>query len=122
MTFSGATGLDATGSGSTGSGSTGSGSTGSGTACSDLMAFGPIGSGRAGANAGGSDPTGSAEAGAAARAEEEAEISSSARRWNAAAALAVLPYERLSFRACRCVSPHSRCLACSRRNSSAEAE
>jgi hypothetical protein len=85
------------------------------------------GSGRAGADAGGSglagsDEVGSDEVGAAGRAEPEVEISSSARRWNTASALAVLPYKRVSFRACRCASPHSRCLACSLRNSSASAE
>jgi hypothetical protein len=91
-------------------------------ACSDLVAFGRIGSVTAGADAGGSGRTGSDEVGVTARAGQQAEVSSSARRWNAAAALAVLPYQRLSFRACRCVSPHSRCLACSRRNTSASAE
>jgi hypothetical protein len=124
------TGSPCTGSACTGSACSGSACSGSacaGSACSgsawtDLAVFGSIGSGRAGVDVGGSGLTGSDEVGAAARAEQEAEIASSARRWNAASALAVLPYKRVSFRACRCVSPHSRCLACSRRNSSASAE
>jgi hypothetical protein len=115
-------GSGSTGSGTTGSSSTGSGSTGSGSTGSDPMAFGPAGSGGAGADADGSDPADSHKVDAAARAGADGDLNSSARRWNAAAALAVLPYSRLSFRACRCATPHSRCLSCSRRNCSASAE
>jgi len=123
-TGSGSTGSGSTGSGSTGSGSTGSGSTGSGLTGSDPMAWGPAGSGGAGADADGSGPTDSHKVGPDGDLSSSADgdLSSSARRWNAAAALAVLPYSRLSFRACRCASPHSRCLSCSRRNCSASAE
>jgi len=90
--------------GSAGWGWTGSGSTGS--TGSDSVAFGPTGSGGAGADPGGSSPADPHAVGTAAWAGEDGQVNSSARRWNAAAALAVLPYKRLSFRACRCVSPH----------------
>jgi len=119
---SGSAGSGWAGSGWAGSGWAGSGLTGSGLTGSDPMALGPAGSGRAGADADGSGPADSHEVGAAARAGAAGDLRSSARCWNAAAALAVLPYSRLSFRACRCASPHSRCLLCSRRNCSASAE
>ena len=121
-TASGTTHSRSTGSRSTGSGSTGSGSTGSSLTGSDPMAWGPAGSGGAGADADGSGPTDSNKVDAATRAGTDGNLSSSPRRWNTAAALAVLPYNRISFRACRCATPHSRCLSCSRRNRSASAE
>jgi hypothetical protein len=111
--------------GRVGAGGADAGRAGAGGADAGRAGAGGADAGRAGAglaDAGRAGADGSHEGGVAVRAEDERDLNSSTSRRIAAAALAGLPYKRVSFRACRCATPHSRRLACSRRNSSASSE